>query len=334
MKRALLFISLFIAGKSFSQCLSTIDISNNGGGTCNTSFPGNALHGSDNNYKKDGVVVVSFTSSIGAVVPEIATIREVTGNNKFGPYKNRRFVFKEFKNAAKTIAEYCVYNESGGDKNLFNGSKSKYQVVIQFGSNSGNQLTCIVEQAPPPSVLPVHFKSFTAERKNSSVVELKWVTASEQNNKGFYVQRNVGAEWKNIAFVFSAAETGNSSSDLTYQYKDPNSEKGITQYRIQQVDIDYKATYSDIRAIRGEGNAAKVSIYPNPSTTGKVNVVFENTTSVRDVIVSDIQGRIIEQYKSITSNLLVIEKLKAGFYTIKITDRTTAGFSVEKVLVK
>jgi hypothetical protein len=181
-------------------------------------------------------------------------------------------------------------------------------------------------------VTPVLFKGFTADRKNSTSVSLKWTTASEQNNKGFYVQRNVGGEWKNVAFVFSAADGGNSTSDLSYAFNDANTEKGISQYRILQVDFDGKAMFSDIRAIRGESIISKITVYPNPSTDGKVNVVFEST-SVRDVLVNDLQGRLIKRFAGVAGNTLVIDNLKKGFYSIKITDRNTAATAVEKVVV-
>jgi hypothetical protein len=184
------------------------------------------------------------------------------------------------------------------------------------------------------AALPVKFKSVDAKRSNASNVSIAWTTASEQNNRGFNVQKNVNGEWKTIAFVFSQAPGGNSTSDLSYSYIDPNNEKGISQYRVQQVDLDGKFTYSEIRAIRGEGSVGKIVIYPNPSTDGKVNVVFEDNSAVRDVIVNDMQGRIVQSFKGITNNILVIDRLASGFYTIKVTNRTTAASSVQKVVIK
>jgi hypothetical protein len=181
--------------------------------------------------------------------------------------------------------------------------------------------------------LPVKFKSFNANRTTTSNVSITWTTASEQNSKGFNVQKNVNGEWKTIAFVPSQALGGNSSYDINYSFKDANTEKGITQYRVQQVDLDGKFAYTDIRAIRGEGTVGKIIVYPNPSADGKVNVVFEDNT-VRDIQVNDMQGKVIKSYKGITNNILVIEKLTSGFYTIKITNRNTAASSVEKVVVK
>ncbi|HZF63451.1 MAG TPA: T9SS type A sorting domain-containing protein [Chitinophagaceae bacterium] len=182
-------------------------------------------------------------------------------------------------------------------------------------------------------VTPVTMKSFTAKRNNGAVA-LNWVTASEQDNKGFNVQRNIGGEWKTIAFVPSSANGGNSSTDLSYSFTDANNERGISQYRLQQVNFDGKFSYSDIRAIRGDGVLAKMIIYPNPSPTGTINVVFEDGNAIRDVLVNDAQGRVVKQHRAITNNILVIEHLTKGFYTIRVSNRTTGASGIEKVVVK
>jgi hypothetical protein len=225
---------------------------------------------------------------------------------------------------------YQVFNKNYPYANIAQGNADL--VVVVEGNNLTNgikQLLNTIECTP----LPVHFKSFSASRTTPSNVSITWTTSSEQNSRGFNVQKNVGGEWKTIAFVFSQAEGGNSSSDLSYSFKDVNNEKGITQYRIQQVDLDGMAKYSDIKAIRGEGTVGKIVVYPNPSVDGKVNVVFEDN-SIRDVQINDMQGRIVKSFKGIANNILVVEKLTSGFYTIKVTNRNTAATSVEKVVVK
>ncbi|HVG14914.1 MAG TPA: T9SS type A sorting domain-containing protein, partial [Chitinophagaceae bacterium] len=178
------------------------------------------------------------------------------------------------------------------------------------------------------------FKSFNVTRKNVSAVGVTWTTASEKDNRGFNVQRNDGTGWKNVAFVFSQTVAGTSSSDLSYEYNDANTEKGVSQYRIQQVDLDGRASFSIIRATRGENAAAKLLVYPNPSSTGNVSVVFDNSIGVRDISISDATGRVIKSFQSITNSVLQVENLRKGFYTIRVTNRTTAASTVEKVVIK
>lgn len=183
------------------------------------------------------------------------------------------------------------------------------------------------------AILPVTFTHFTAKR-NKSRVELTWETAMEENNRGFHVQRNIDGTWKNIGFVFSQANNGNSSEALSYSFNDVNNSRGITQYRLLQVDHDNKGKYSEVRAVRAEEQLAKIMVYPNPSSTGSVNVMFEDASALRDVYVTDVAGRVVKQYRNVNTNLLTIENLADGYYTIQITNRATAATTVEKVIIK
>ncbi len=73
-------------------------------------------------------------------------------------------------------------------------------------------------------------------------------------------------------------------------------------------------------------------VYPNPSNDGKVNVVFEDQ-SAKNVVVRDMSGRMIKQFKNVVNNL-PIENLETGMYSIQVTDVSTADVSVEKVIIK
>src|SRR5262249_24022771 len=165
---------------------------------------------------------------------------------------------------------FCYYTGPNNNNDL-QGHNSSFSFIVGYNVN-GNLLSC--SGAPIP--LPVAFKSFSAARSNG-VVNLKWSSASESNNFGFEVQRLIGTgTWQTISFVSSQATGGNSSSELTYTFTDQNTSKGVSQYRIKQVDIDQRAKFSEIRAVRGLGQMGKTIVYPNPSFGGgKVSVIFD-----------------------------------------------------------
>ena len=184
------------------------------------------------------------------------------------------------------------------------------------------------------STLPVALRSFTATRKNADVL-LKWETVTEENSKGFYIQRNPGTKWETVGFVETKALNGTSNSPLIYDYTDMNNNhRGITQYRLRQIDIDGKQEFSQIRAVRSKDQKGKTIVYPNPSADGKVNVVFADVNTLRDVSLSDLNGRIIKQWKGVTANNIQIDNLVAGFYTIRIIDTESGEQTVEKIVVK
>ena len=101
-----------------------------------------------------------------------------------------------------------------------------------------------------------------------------------------------------------------------------------------QLDIDGKQSYSQIRAVRGEGQKGKTIVYPNPSSDGKINVVFEDKEVSRNVSLTDVNGRVIRQWKNVLSNTLQIENLMSGFYTLRIINSETGEQIVEKIVVK
>jgi hypothetical protein len=206
--------------------------------------------------------------------------------------------------------------------------------ITRFTASNGNCQggTCgnviIIQESP----LPVTFTHFTAIR-NRSVVSLKWETSFEQNNSGFAIERNTNGTWQEVAFVASQAPGGNSSDLLSYQYIDVNNTKGISQYRIRQVDFDNRSKYSEVRTVRGEAQIGKIIVYPNPTLDGKVNVSFEDASVIREVSLMDMSGRVLKQWKAITSNNITIENLTPGMYTLRVVVPETGEQTVEKIVV-
>ncbi len=192
--------------------------------------------------------------------------------------------------------------------------------------------SCIIFREVSQSTLPVSFKSFTAARNRSNVA-VKWETSSEQNNSGFDIERNTNGIWEKVGFVASQATGGNSAADLSYQFIDLNNAKGVTQYRIKQIDLDAKSKFSEVRSVRGDGQKGQTIIYPNPSNDGKVNIVFEERNVSRDISLTDMSGRNIKQLKGVTSNNITIDNLTPGLYSLRIIIPGTGEQTVEKIVV-
>ena len=206
----------------------------------------------------------------------------------------------------------------------------KYTLTTAFGITS--ETSVIIDLPGQTITLPVHFTSFTASRKQDKVA-MKWETASELNNKGFYVQRRTEGEWKDVGFVFSQSQTGNSASGLAYSFTDANAYKGISQYRILQVDLDGTGHFSETRAVQGSAASGKLLLFPNPSATGSVTLVFDSE-GTRNVIVTDVSGRIIQQHRSITAGSLNLTNLGSGFYTVQVSDAATGSTTIDKFIVR
>ena len=217
---------------------------------------------------------------------------------------------------------------------LANINQNIFIVITQTTGAANGASRVIVFRSVGCAPLPVSFKSFSASRINRNNVILKWETVTEVNNRGFDIERNTANNsWEKTTFIPTQATSGNSSSLLTYTFNDVNSNKGITQYRIKQIDIDGKAKFSDIRAVRGDGQQQKIIVYPTPSVDGRVNVLFEEKGSVRDITLTDMNGRVIKQWNALSNNTLQIENLGSGMYLLKVTIRETGNQTIERVIV-
>jgi surface protein len=120
---------------------------------------------------------------------------------------------------------------------------------------SGDALnaTCVI-------MLPVTWLDFTGQLEANKVI-LNWKTASEQNNTGFDVERSAdGRSWSKIGFIPGKI---NSVVLTPYSYTDLSPLKGLSYYRLKQIDLDKRFSYSRIIRINNVING-KVAIWPNP----------------------------------------------------------------------
>jgi Secretion system C-terminal sorting domain len=315
MKKILLLFLFIVSSVNlvFSQNPCPIDYKiNNGGGSCADL----------NGLTATGTITLSFDGPIDQLnIPSIGSVYDIT--DLLNPVLVTGITFGPGTLLVNGDVQYCYYVGPNNNNNLLGGN-SQFRFVVSYnGTPCGEQ-----------GALPVSFRVFTASR-NSSVVVLNWTTSTETNNLGFEIQRLIGSgDWQVLSFLATHAVGGNSSSDLTYTYNDLNLTKGISQYRIKQIDIDRRSKISEIRSVRGDGQKGKTMVYPNPSNDGKVNVVFEDKDATRNVSLMDLNGRVIKQWKNIRNNTLQIENLITGFYTLRIINSETGEQIVEKIVVK
>lgn len=182
--------------------------------------------------------------------------------------------------------------------------------------------------------LPVKFESFTVVR-NGSKVNLAWKTLFESKNSGFYIEKNNGNNiWQAVTFIQSKALNGESSTPLTYLHQDVNLQKGVTQYRVHQVNFDGQPSYSEIRSVRGEGQPIRTVVYPNPSNGDKINILFEDANRNKDVILIDAAGRVVHQWKSVSRDHMQISNLVSGMFILKVVIPESGESFLQKIIVK
>ncbi len=110
------------------------------------------------------------------------------------------------------------------------------------------------------SPLPVTLVYFTAQAEGGEVV-LSWETATETNNDYFVIERSAdGVSWKDLTRVTGQ---GNSGRSADYTSDDEAPLRGESFYRLRQVDLDGRVTYSPVVAVNI--GTVTLSIYPNPA---------------------------------------------------------------------
>ena len=165
--------------------------------------------------------------------------------------------------------------------------------------------------------LPVELFSFTATKMELEV-DLDWITASEEKNRGFSVERKTAFEnWIQIGFVEGNGTTHEFSN---YHFIDTNPESGNNYYRLKQIDYDGTFDYSQIKVIKFTKAGIDISIYPNP-TSDIVNIQLDEKIDQGDLQLFDQLGRLVFQDSIINEEQLKtiqVSQYPEGVYTINI----------------
>ncbi|MBX7044791.1 MAG: fibronectin type III domain-containing protein [Ignavibacteria bacterium] len=188
-------------------------------------------------------------------------------------------------------------------------------VIISFSTSGFSKF--YINDTP---VLPVELASFTST-VNKNNVDLNWSTVTEQNNRGFEIERKKinTAEWQSVSFVEGK---GTTNTQQNYTYADRNLQTGKYNYRLKQIDFNGNYEYYILN------NEVEVGIpktfdmsqnYPNPfNPSTKINYQLPKDAFVK-INVYDMTGRLISQ--------LVNTQQQAGYYTIDFNSGMTSGIA-------
>lgn len=156
--------------------------------------------------------------------------------------------------------------------------------------------------------LPVELTSFSASFSNRAIL-LNWETATEVNNYGFEVERQVvsrsapgGAlgNWENIGFVEG---NGSSNSPKYYLFTDDQIFHSYYNYRLKQIDNDGTFEYSNEIEVFVKIIPSSIVLeqnYPNPfNPTASIQYAISNrqfvTINVYDVLGNKIATLVNEE---------------------------------------
>jgi hypothetical protein len=180
------------------------------------------------------------------------------------------------------------------------------------GINFVDDGTAIINPEAGPT--PVTLTRFSARFEKENEVRIDWQTTMEINCKEFIVQRsfdgNLFADIQTIA--------GSGTTNLIHSYSTTDAIFSTVSesiyYRLKQIDLDGKANYSNIIALKIAEANNLFSVFPNPFTTF-INIYTEcKQTEPATAKIFNVQG------KEVFTKQVSFQK---GYNEIKITDLPT-----------
>ncbi len=180
-------------------------------------------------------------------------------------------------------------------------------------------------------VVPIKITSFTAIPKGTQV-NLQWIVSVQINVAAYEVEfSNNGRNFDKIATV-----TSNGNQGATYDAVHTSPITGINFYRIKTIENDGTINYSEIRRVNF-GKGGEIIIYPNPASTGVVNITLTGSMIGKAATVSIISmdGKLISQQKIVSAaqtETLDVSKLAKETYVVRIvTDTEVVNKTIEVI---
>lgn len=161
------------------------------------------------------------------------------------------------------------------------------------------------------SALPVELLRFTAVGGKDRI-DLSWATTNEQDNAGFYVERQseTRGDFTDLGFV---------AAGHNYVFTDYAVLPGQTYlYRLRQLDADGTATYSELVLARTQDAKKALKAWPNPAR----NILYLQTeTDDAMAMLYDMQGRLVRTIAIFDGFAeLDVVALTAGVYFLRVGD--------------
>ena len=162
-------------------------------------------------------------------------------------------------------------------------------------------------------LLPIELIEFNAILdKEEDVVNLSWATASESNNDYFVVEKRT--DQHDFQDLLYSPSLGDSYLRTDYEAQDENPYKGVSYYRLKQVDFDGAYSYSKIKTVINHSDNYDLEVRGNELVLKSYSGIDRNYT----LQVVDILGRIILNRNFLTNEYITLDYLNLGVYFIQV----------------
>ena len=189
-------------------------------------------------------------------------------------------VFQNLADNAIGISHYSGYWESP----LGSGNQSQ-KTVTRTGITNFSPFAI----GPIGTPLPLKFGDFKVSEKNSNLL-IDWSTYDEVNVNHFEIERSqTGQQFTTVGRLNAKGSNGNKTD---YNWIDTAPFKGVSFYRIKEVDIDMRAKYSTVVRIDLAQPNSELTLFPNPVVDSKVSIQVGNISKGQyKISVSNLNGK-------------------------------------------
>jgi hypothetical protein len=222
-------------------------------------------------------------------------------------------------------------NVTPGDATLGSDANTATGRTSNFTLTAGQYLPTVDAGIKNIQVVPVKIISFTAVPKGSQV-NLQWIVSEQTNVATYEVEASVDGR----AFAEIVTISSNGNQGATYDAVHSTPVAGMNYYRIKTIEKDGTISYSEIRKVNF-GKAGDVIIYPNPVSTGVINITLTGTMISKSATVSilSMDGKLISQQqivKTSQTETIDVSRLANGTYVVRlITENEVVNKTIQVI---
>ncbi len=216
-------------------------------------------------------------------------------------------------------ASGVAYNTPLRMRVLADNATSTMTPTMQLTSGQAEDFSITISQYP----LPVTWRSIDSRLLENNEIEIYWSTASEMNNNKFEIEKS--RDGKNFESIGTIKGIGNSDVATYYSFIDKKTSNGVQFYRIKQIDIDGKFSYSSVVNEIINTKEFNVQLFPNPANNElniQLNGLNESNSKI-EYAIKDLNGKTLLSKKMMINETYLIQNenisfLPTGIYFLEL----------------
>ncbi|MDX2249367.1 MAG: T9SS type A sorting domain-containing protein [Bacteroidia bacterium] len=265
----------------------------------------------------------SSSAKFTVTTPGVTLVR-ITGTNAFEVTSSTFFRTPDITTTTQGEAYMSANKGTAAGtivlKGTFSSVSFSYTGVGVEGTG-GDGIEFIWSLDSGSALLPVEWLGAAAEWDGEDA-RIFWQTAAELNSDFFEIERKREQE-KKFEVIHKVPAAGLSQSTRNYEFRDMgiarNARGSDVFYRIKQVDMDGKSTYSSLIELFSPRETREITIFPNPAST-QVNIqVSSQMEEPGFIVITGINGQKVWEGMATSgkNTELNISGWAKGIYTVR-----------------